>query len=124
MRGSQKIEDSERNILWVDDDKVIRMLGKELLNFLGFRTATAKNGKEALKILEETTFSTIITDMDMPVMNGYDFIQKFRKKHGKKCRIIVISGSKEYLDLIADFKLADHTILKPLSLTKLREALL
>ena len=107
-------------ILWVDDDKSILELGKALLNLMGYESRTATNGREALNLLEKEFCPIVITDLQMPIMNGYDLIQAIRKNYGQKCFIIAVSGSQEYLEIINAFSLANIAMIKPIALDVLR----
>lgn len=62
------------HLLIVDDDPVVQ---RSLIRALHEHTcATASNGMEALALLASSVFDLIITDVDMPVMNGIDFYRK------------------------------------------------
>jgi two-component system cell cycle sensor histidine kinase/response regulator CckA len=66
------------NILIVDDLEENRYFLKYLFSGAGFRTAEAANGKEALDILETGTWDLVISDILMPVMDGYQFCRTIR----------------------------------------------
>ncbi len=69
----------EYKILIVEDDKeVLQYLTQELNT--NFRTITAMNGKEALDILEEQEVSLILSDVMMPVMNGFDLCRTVKNE--------------------------------------------
>ena len=59
-----------KKILVVDDEKSIRDIMKITLVKLGYIAESAKNGKEALEILENEKFPLILTDLRMPDING------------------------------------------------------
>ncbi len=62
-------------ILVVDDSPAIRQMVESGLAQAGFRVVTAANGKEGLKKLADTRPDLILSDIDMPVMNGFDFCE-------------------------------------------------
>lgn len=65
--------------LIVDDSITIRRIIANALKTVGYtETVEAANGKEALKKLSETPIEFIITDWNMPEMNGLDFIKEVR----------------------------------------------
>jgi two-component system, chemotaxis family, chemotaxis protein CheY len=66
-------------VLIVDDSRAIRiMLGRYLVD-LGYTTAEAGNGKEALAVLAAGTLPDLmLVDWNMPEMNGYDFVTAVR----------------------------------------------
>lgn len=61
-------------ILFVDDEKLLAELGRELLGGLGYRVTVAPNGLEALKhfLTDPQAFDLVITDMNMPGLNGQE----------------------------------------------------
>lgn len=85
-------------ILIVDDDSVARTSIKNLLdwNLHGYTICgEAKNGREALEIVEVQTPDIVITDISMPIMGGIEFIECLEEKypHIKK---LVLSGFDNY----------------------------
>ncbi len=88
----------QKKILVVDDKEVNREVLVEVLRPLGFMIEEAENGAEAL----EKTFSfrpdLIITDIVMPVMNGYDFTREVRQKYLQTIPIIACSASVSATD--------------------------
>lgn len=65
-------------LLVVEDMPNIRELLTVTLRFKGYPVVTAKNGQEALEIIAEERPALIITDILMPIMDGYAFVQKLR----------------------------------------------
>ncbi len=74
---SERIHRQGNSILIVDDDLDIRQLFQLFLEDAGFVTYSASNGEEALKLLAQIPKpSLIILDLQMPVMNGWDFAKR------------------------------------------------
>jgi len=73
VRGTGKI-------LLVDDERVIRMVGEQILSTLGYTVVTVENGLEAVKYVEEhpDEVDLVILDVVMPKMNGPDTYLKLR----------------------------------------------
>jgi len=70
---------SGKKLLVVDDSKSMLLFYQDLCSELGFDVDTAMNGKEALNKLEAgEQFDIIISDMNMPVMNGIEFVKNVR----------------------------------------------
>lgn len=92
-------------ILLVDDEAAIREISKDVLETYGYSVTSAANGGDAFAIFNQNKapFDLILTDLEMPVMNGLDFIRQVRKKDNK-IKIIVSSGlfTEEKLQEIAD----------------------
>jgi len=68
----------ERLVLLVDDSLSGRIAQREMLEHIGFVVDVASSGMEALGKLAERNFDVIVTDINMPGMNGYEFTQKVR----------------------------------------------
>ena len=90
-------KNSSLRVLVVDDSSTARA---ELCRLIGrhkFLTAQAKNGKEALKVLEHyQDIKMVITDHEMPEMGGIRLVSEIRKKyHQDSLAIIGISGAKQ-----------------------------
>lgn len=65
-------------ILVVDDDFATRLAIKDYLELSGYLILEAENGEEALKKVEEYQPQLIVTDILMPIMDGYEFIRRVR----------------------------------------------
>ena len=68
-------------VLIVDDDVDIRESLAEVLEYLGFSTISAANGREALQLLRTAAQppSIILLDLMMPIMDGYEFLEERAK---------------------------------------------
>jgi len=68
------------NILLIEDDESIRDITQELLESEGYGVATAANGQAALQLLKsmDTLPCLILLDLMMPVMDGWQFMEKKR----------------------------------------------
>jgi DNA-binding NtrC family response regulator len=68
------------NILIVDDEEELRDNLSDLIEDSVDSVTTAENGEEALKLVRNGhNFACIISDIQMPIMNGVEFIKEFRK---------------------------------------------
>jgi len=65
-------------VLVVDDEANSRLLLKTYLSSAGYEVLTARTGEEALQIIKEQTPSTIILDIMLPKMNGYEVCKKLK----------------------------------------------
>lgn len=105
----------KKQILAVDDDPSIR----ELLEFLlrnNYHVITKKDGMEAMMWLSEGNIpDLIITDIDMPRLNGYEFFKNVRRSgFYRDIPIMVISGLENSKFIITCLQQgADDYILKP-----------
>ena len=69
---------TQKRILLVEDEDVIRESVAEILELNGFQVLTASDGLQALSLLENETPDLILADIMMPQMNGYQFFQRVR----------------------------------------------
>ncbi|MFC5406156.1 response regulator [Cohnella soli] len=92
---------------------------------LGFEVAgVAKNGREALSQMEETSFDVVITDVRMPIMDGIQFAKAARKRWPRLI-IIFMSGYDDFAYVKSALTLeALGYLLKPLDMDELREQML
>ncbi|WP_261891572.1 response regulator transcription factor [Acaryochloris marina] len=65
-------------MLLIDDDPNLILLVKDYLELRGYEVTTAKNGREALRVLEKSIPNLIICDVMMPEMDGYAFVKRVR----------------------------------------------
>lgn len=67
-----------KKVLVVDDSVMVRQMVSFTLHQAGFEVAEAQNGQEGLRMIAERTPDLIITDLNMPVMDGISFIRNAR----------------------------------------------
>lgn len=63
------------SVLLVDDERPIRRTLSRWLARRGFEVECAANGSEALKLIDQAQFDVIVSDVNMPVMGGVEFLQ-------------------------------------------------
>ncbi|GAC1416563.1 MAG: hypothetical protein NVSMB62_06340 [Acidobacteriaceae bacterium] len=78
-------------ILLVDDQEAIRQLGKTILQAQGYEVHGATDGFEGLAALKQSLPDIIISDLQMPNMNGFEFLSVVRRRF-PIIPVIVISG--------------------------------
>lgn len=68
-------------VLLVDDDASMRDMGMDMLQMLGHSVELARDGREALKMIQEDpdNFNLVISDLRMPEMNGRELAAEIRK---------------------------------------------
>ncbi len=109
-----------RQVLIVDDEEHIRNLLLDFFSSNGYKTIIASNGKEALEILKDKTCSLLITDFNMPEMDGIDLIEKIRNLNISLIIIGMSFGDKESEFLKAG---ANHFLSKPFHFHHLKSIL-
>jgi len=68
-----------KRALVVDDSATMRQMVTFTLTQAGYQTVEAPDGAEAVKALDTGVFQVVITDLNMPVMDGVTFIREARK---------------------------------------------
>lgn len=90
--------DFQKSILVVEDSITARTLLKNILEATGYLVKTAVDGVDAFTILQNGDFDLIVSDMDMPRMNGFDLTAKVRAdKRLSELPVVLVTGleSKE-----------------------------
>ncbi len=108
----------QHKILIVDDSMMFRKQMKTTLENLCFKVITVAHGEEAINILDTTPdISLVITDYNMPVMNGLELTENIRKLYPKNELGIIALSSSEDNETIAQFLKfgANDFIKKPFS---------
>lgn len=82
-----------RTLLIVDDRWENRAVLLNLLEPLDFKVIEAQNGQEALEHLRETPLDLVITDLIMPIMDGFELIQQIRRDQRLQAYPIVVSSA-------------------------------
>ncbi len=80
-----------KKIMVVDDEAGIRKLLFDVLSGEGFKVTLAKDGIDSLLQMKNRCFDLLITDMNMPRLDGIGLL-KTMKKEGRRERIIIMSG--------------------------------
>jgi len=79
-----------KTLLIVDDSASMRQMVSFTLKDAGYDVIAANNGKDALSKIEGTKVEMVITDLNMPEMDGIEFIRQMRSKAGFKFLPIVM----------------------------------
>jgi two-component system cell cycle response regulator len=93
----------QQSVLSVDDDSDLRDLLHELITGMGLTSATAVDGMDALEKMKEDQFDIVITDINMPRLNGIGLIKRVAAEYSDT-DIIAITGFQteyNYTDIIA-----------------------
>jgi pilus assembly protein CpaE len=109
-------------ILCVDDDDSIRKLCTVYLTKRGYRVEAAANGVDALTLIAgKGPPDVVITDVNMPLMNGLELVKRLREdRRTARTPIIVLSAAKQEQDILAGYSHgADDYVGKPIDLAVL-----
>lgn len=105
----------KRRILIVDDNEDILDILSEFLLIQGFEAECAGDGVEALSLFSEYHFDAVLTDFQMPCMNGLNLAHEIRKKEPKTLIIMMTSDiwmsaqENDFMDYVVEkpFKLKE-----------------
>ena len=128
QEGSDRIigyEGNPRTIMMVDDRWENRSVLLNLLEPIGFSLIEAENGQVGLEKLKAHSPDLIITDLAMPVMDGFEFLKQIRQSDDlKHSKVIVSSASVSQLDQqIALSHGGDDFLTKPVDAVELFQSL-
>jgi len=106
----------KREILIAEDDPLNRVLLATFLEEAGYRVGVAANGMQALKLIREGMPDLVITDVNMPEMNGLELCRRLRSHHKlARIPIIMLSGLTEPTEILAGYaEGADDYVGKPI----------
>lgn len=113
-------------VLVVDDNGDLRETLRQLLALAGYEAETARDGEEAMAMHRRRPFQVLLTDIYMPLRDGLETIQAFRRA-APQILVIAMSGGGDvakgsYLGVASEIG-ADATLEKPFAFAALLEAL-
>ncbi len=107
-------------ILLIEDEYLVRESYVEMLRFLNYDVETADNGVEGVEKVKNNNFDIVITDLNMPVMDGMATLRQI-KKDKPEVEVIVVTGFATIENAISAMKNgAFDYITKPVSLEHVR----
>lgn len=119
---------SQKRVLIAEDSSVIQNLARKILEFQNYEITAVKNGEQVMQIVDKEDFDIVLLDINMPIMDGWQFLDEFRQtrktKPDEKTIIYLVSSSdsqsdinkaKEYQDQIKDY------FFKPMTLEDLQK---
>lgn len=114
---------TKSKILIVDDDPNILLSLEFLLVKNGYEVLVARNGMEAIEIIEQTVPAIVLLDIMMPDVDGYvicEFIK--RNERTKDSKVIFLSAKSKEADIALGYEMgADLYLIKPFSTRLLLE---
>ncbi|RNC92454.1 MAG: response regulator [Allomuricauda sp.] len=118
----------------IDDDEIFLYWTTKVMQELNFcdELLVYRNGEEAINALAASVEKggklpeILLLDLNMPVLDGWNFLKKFIKlteKTGEKVRVYVVTSSVDLADLIKakQFPIVHNYLLKPLTIDTLME---
>ena len=85
---------TKKRLLIVDDERAVRLLLAEILSLEGYAVDLAEHGKHALQMLRRNSYDLIITDVNMPEMDGISFYRAIKEELPElKDRVLFLTGN-------------------------------
>ena len=107
------------HILVVEDDREICQLYSRILTKHGYQVTGVANGQEALDAIDKTYFDLIISDIMMPVMNGYELVKALRDS-GYNTPVMMITAKDAFDDKRQGFLSGtDDYMVKPIDVEEM-----
>lgn len=110
-----------RTVLIVDDAGVVRQVGAMKLRSSGFEVIEANDGKDALNKIEGVKIDLVVTDINMPEMDGIELIKELKKKEEFKYVPIIVLSTLSQKEKVEEGKRAGASgwLFKPYNATEL-----
>ncbi|MBA4369228.1 MAG: hypothetical protein C0403_16500 [Desulfobacterium sp.] len=109
-------------ILITDDEKNVRDVMSKMLFMMGHKIVSVSNGFEALRLFCENQIDLVITDLDMPVMDGWILAGRIKQK-SPNMPILMVTGDRSTVKTIAaKHAHVDSIIYKPFKIESLKQA--
>lgn len=106
-------------ILIAEDDRELRQLFSHVLLKNGYAVKGVTNGREALDAIEKDYYDMIISDIMMPVMDGYEFVRQLRDS-GSTTPVLMITAKDAFDDMRLGFVSGtDDYMVKPINVNEM-----
>jgi len=115
----------KKRVLIVDDMEVNRKAIKTFLFFFHFEIDLANDGLEAKALIEKNTYDLVVSDIEMPNMNGFELLTWIRRSSGHKTVPVIMLSTLDSPETIERCTRIGATayIVKPFTLDKMTAAL-
>ena len=106
-------------ILIAEDDRELRQLFSHVLNRNGYTVTRVSNGQEALDAMDTDFYDMIISDIMMPVMDGYELVRQLRDV-GNTTPVLMITAKDAFDDMRLGFQSGvDDYMVKPINVNEM-----
>jgi len=93
-RAQEITNEQKKSVLVVEDSLVVRELQRNILEAAGYEVRTAVDGEDALTRLSQESVDCVVTDVEMPRMNGFDLTSKIKKTEDLTVIPVIIVTSR------------------------------
>lgn len=117
---NQGVQQGISSILIADPDEVSREFVKLRLEINGYKVEEARDGSEALEKFEKTRPNLVITELNLPILDGYQLIDKIKRDYSSEGKVIVLTDKQLPKSMDRAFELgASDYVTKPFSISEL-----
>jgi DNA-binding response OmpR family regulator len=104
-----------KHVLIIDDQESMRSIIAQMLRDHGFQVSTAGDGQEGLHLFEQdpASFNLILVDVNMPTIDGIQFLKLIKAKNPKMPVILITAMNEEVVAVLGKEYKADGVIKKP-----------
>ena len=102
-----------RRILVAEDNKAVQDVVSRILDFMGFEVALAANGVEALSLFFENSFDLVLTDLEMPIMDGWSLTHCIKERSPNTPVVVMTGADRETVLKKVKSAPVDSVIFKP-----------
>jgi CheY-like chemotaxis protein len=99
-------------ILIVDDEFTVRTVLEEILRNKKYEIHLAKDGQEGLEKFRELSPDVVLLDLNMPIKDGFAFLEELKPKPEDDFEVIVISGNTENPTIVKSYDLGAASLLR------------
>lgn len=114
-------QNGRKKILIIDDDPVLTKMLETRLSAVFYDTVVAQNGEEGLAKYQKEKPDLIILDISMPKMDGFTFVQEFKKISNLQKTPIIMLTANESMEEVFRVEGINDYIVKPFQMEKLLE---
>ena len=105
-----------RRILVAEDNKAMKKIVSGLLDFMGFEVALAGNGVEALSLFVKNSFDLVLTDLEMPIMDGWSLTRCIKERSPNTPVVLMTGADRETVLKKVEKGPVDSVLFKPFGL--------
>jgi two-component system OmpR family response regulator len=110
---------AKASIIVIDDESGVREMLADALHMQGYDVATAADGHAGLREIYEGNFDLVISDVNMPKVNGFELLERMRAA-GNETPVILLTARGDRADVAVGFRAgADDYVTKPFGLEEL-----
>ena len=110
--------DKGEKILVVDDNNIFLIVVSKVLSLLGYEVSSADSGENGLNVFRKSTFDIVLSDYDMPGMDGVAFACSV-KKCSPRTRVVIMTGAGRETVFSRKSTAVDGVISKPFTLAEI-----